>query len=308
MKKLMLYILGFVFVFFTYSCEEKETYAEFIPIPSTENGEKLVENTDLFASVYSDTTYALVNGVDVTEMAYLSAKGLAMRLFLFEVDLSAPEISIQSSLPHNNYEFAMQPMTEQASAVDSEETFVWGGTNGDFYNMNTGVPRGLYVRDGLVLKNTFDSNDRSFFAVTNDGKAAVGSVDDYPQMKDDIKEAVGGSVRLVRNGVVVTQTDNSVEPRTAIGISEDRNKVYILVVDGRNFSYSNGMTYTELGQCLSALGAYEAINLDGGGSSTFFIRNTPDFTESRFELRNWPTDRGGQERAVANGLLIVGKN
>ncbi|RIH67178.1 phosphodiester glycosidase family protein [Mariniphaga sediminis] len=308
MKKLMLYILGFVFVLFIHSCEEKETYAEFIPIPSTENGEKLVENTDLFASIYRDTTYSLVNGVDVTEMAYLSVKGLAMRLFLFEVDLSVPGVTLQSSLPYNKYEFAMQPMTEQALAVDSEETFVWGGTNGDFYNMNTGVPRGLYVRDGLVLKNAFDSGDRSFFAITDNGKAAVGSVDDYPQMKDDIKEAVGGSVWLVRNGVVVAQTNNSVEPRTAIGISEDQNKVFIMVIDGRNFSYSNGMTYTELGQCLSALGAHEAINLDGGGSSTFFIRNTPDFTEDRFELVNWPSDRGGKERAVANGLFIVSEN
>lgn len=308
MNKLMLYILGCVLLVFTHSCQEKDLYTEYIPVPVSETGHKLVENTGLFASIYKDSVYTLVNGVEVTEMAYLSAKGLAMNMFIFEIDLNSPDVALQASLPFNKYEFAMQPMTEQAMAVDGEETYVYGGTNADFYNMTTGVPRGLYVKDGITLKNTFDSNDRSFFAIKNNGKAAIGMVADYPDLKDDIKDAVGGSVRLVREGVVVTQTDTSVEPRTAIGISEDGNKVYIMVVDGRNFTYSNGMTYTELGQILQALGAYDAINLDGGGSSTFFIRKDEGFTDDRFEIRNWPTDRGGLERPVANGLLIVGKN
>ncbi|HZH72782.1 MAG TPA: phosphodiester glycosidase family protein [Mariniphaga sp.] len=308
MNKLMLYILGCVLLVLTHSCQEKEVYTEYIPVPVTETGHKLVENTELFASIYKDSVYSVADGVDVTELAYLSAKGLAMHMFIFEIDLNSPEITIQTSLPYNKYEFAMQPMTEQAMAVDSEETYVYGGTNADFFNMTTGVPRGLYVRDGVTLKNTFDSNDRSFFAITNDGKAAIGMVEDYPVLKDEIKEAVGGSARLVRDGVVVPQADTSIEPRTAIGISEEKDKVFIMVIDGRNFSYSNGMTFTELGQIMQALGAYDAINLDGGGSSTFFIRQDEGFSDDRFDLRNWPSDRGGLERSVANGLLIVGKN
>jgi len=308
MNKLMLYILGCVLLVLTHSCQEKDVYTEYIPVPVTETGHKLVENTELFASIYKDSVYSVADGVDVTELAYLSAKGLAMHMFIFEIDLNSPEITIQTSLPYNKYEFAMQPMTEQAMAVDSEETYVYGGTNADFFNMTTGVPRGLYVRDGVTLKNTFDSNDRSFFAITNDGKAAIGMVEDYPVLKDEIKEAVGGSARLVRDGVVVPQADTSIEPRTAIGISEEKDKVFIMVIDGRNFSYSNGMTFTELGQIMQALGAYDAINLDGGGSSTFFIRQDEGFSDDRFDLRNWPSDRGGLERSVANGLLIVGKN
>ena len=308
MNKLMLYILGCVILVFTHSCKQEDIITEYIPVPVTETGHKLVDNTDLFASIYKDSLYTLADGVIVTELAYLSVKGLAMHMFIFEVDLNSPEVSIQASLPYDKYEFAMQPMTEQALAVDEEATYVYGGTNADFFNMTTGVPRGLYVRNGITLKNTFDSNDRSFFAITNEGKAAIGMVEDYPQMRETIREAVGGSVRLVRDGVVVPQTNVSVEPRTAIGISQNGDKVYIMVVDGRNFSYSNGMTYTELGQILQALGAYDAINLDGGGSSTFFIRKEDGFSDDRFEIRNWPSDRGGLERPVANGLLIVGKN
>lgn len=100
--------------------------------------------------------------------------------------------------------------------------------------------------------------------------------------------------------------DLSVEPRTCIGVSEDGTKVWIMVVDGRNFYYSNGMSFVELGQFMKAVGSYDAINLDGGGSSTFFVRSAPGFSaDDRFEIRNWPTDGGGVERAVCNGLLIV---
>lgn len=107
--------------------------------------------------------------------------------------------------------------------------------------------------------------------------------------------------------MLVKSSDTSVEPRTAVGVSEDGTKVYMLVIDGRNFWYSNGMNYDELGECMMALGSYNAINLDGGGSSTFFIRTTPSFSANRFKMINWPSDGGGKERAVANGLLIIGK-
>ena len=82
----------------------------------------------------------------------------------------------------------------------------------------------------------------------------------------------------------------------------------MLVVDGRNFWHSNGMRYAEMGAVMKALGARDAINLDGGGSSTFIVRTTPGFEEGRFGIRNWPYDNGGVEREVANGLLVVTDN
>ena len=147
----------------------------------------------------------------------------------------------------------------------------------------------------------------TYFAVTDDNKAIIAGQDEYPTLRSSFKEAIGGRVQLVANGALPIQTDDRIEPRTCIGVSEDGDTVWMMVVDGRNFWYSNGMQYEELGKCMSALGAYNAINMDGGGSSTFFTRNTDDFSEDRFALRNWPFDRGGEERAVANGLLIIEK-
>ncbi|QRX64217.1 phosphodiester glycosidase family protein [Dysgonomonadaceae bacterium zrk40] len=303
-KKYLFMLIALISMTTTQGCSNNEYALEYSLQTQTTVGEKLVGNTNLFGHIISDSTYMVTSGVEATEVQYLSQKGLAMKIFIMQVDLSNPALSIGASMPNNKNSFAMQRMTLQASHADTEENKVWAGINGDFYNMTTGVPQGIVYRNGTAVKTTFQDAVCTYFAVTHDGKAIVAGQEQYPDLKDQIKEAVGGRVWLVQDGAVVKQTNNTVEPRTSIGVSEDGTQVYILAVDGRNFHYSNGMSYDELGQCLKALGAYNAINLDGGGSTTFFIRNTPDFTDDRFEIRNWPSDNGGDERSVANGLLI----
>lgn len=288
------------------SCNSSDKYVVYEAIPQTETGKKLVEGTDLFAMISSDITYNLSDGVEVTEVKYLSEKGLAMKLFVFEIDLTKGS-TIVASTPDDKPNYGMQEMTIQAAKRDNATNPVWGGINGDFYNMTTGMPQGIVYKNGLAIKTTFADAICTFFAIKKDGLAVVGDQDLYATMSGDIKEAISGRVILMSNGTTVAQTSAALEPRTAIGVSEDGKTVYMLVVDGRNFHYSNGMSYEELGKCFYALGAYNAINLDGGGSSTFFIRKTPDFVDDRFQIRNWPTDNGGKERNVANGLLIIEK-
>lgn len=306
-KNICWMMIALSFVVVQYGCDKNEYHFEYKAEPKTEFGKKLVEGTDLFAQIFTDTLYKVTDGIVASEIEYLSQKGLAMKIFIFEVDLSHPNIDIVASSPNDANTFGMQGMTVQATHVDSEAKRVWAGVNGDFYNMDNGTPRGVFYKQGVALRTTFDSGERSFFAIGHDGNAFVATRDEYPSIAATgvIKEAVGGSVTLVRDGAVLTHIDTTVEPRTCIGVSADGQKVFILAVDGRNFWYSNGMLFEELGHCLKALGAENGINLDGGGSTTFFIRNTPDFSADRFEIRNWPTDNGGQERSVANGLLIT---
>ena len=66
------------------------------------------------------------------------------------------------------------------------------------------------------------------------------------------------------------------------------------------------MSFHDMSQLMQAVGCWSAINLDGGGSSTFFVRESEGFDDpDRFRVLNWPTDNGGQERAVYCGLVIV---
>lgn len=74
--------------------------------------------------------------------------------------------------------------------------------------------------------------------------------------------------RLVTSGKANECADASVRPRTAIGLSRDRKTFYILVCDGDNKrEWTKGCDFQSLSALLVAMGCYDAINLDGGGSS-----------------------------------------
>jgi len=85
-------------------------------------------------------------------------------------------------------------------------------------------------------------------------------------------------------------------PRTAIGWRADGHLI-LVTVDGRQPQKSVGMTIEELAKLMTELGCVEAMNLDGGGSTTMVIRN---------EIANSPSDAAG-ERPVSDALLIVAR-
>jgi exopolysaccharide biosynthesis protein len=61
------------------------------------------------------------------------------------------------------------------------------------------------------------------------------------------------------------------EPRTAVGYNADKTKLVMLVVDGRNSGYTNGCNGKVLGDIMKNLGCSDALNFDGGGSSTMYF-------------------------------------
>ena len=115
--------------------------------------------------------------------------------------------------------------------------------------------------------------------------------------------AIAGETLLVSGGNLLPDLDNSVtQPRSAVGYSRNGRYLYLVVVDGRQPFYSEGMTVKELADLMLSLGADYAMNLDGGGSSTLVVR------DSRGQVRvlNSPIDNyiPGRERPVANHLGI----
>ncbi|GAA4456209.1 phosphodiester glycosidase family protein [Phytohabitans houttuyneae] len=113
-----------------------------------------------------------------------------------------------------------------------------------------------------------------------------------------LKAAVGGRQVLVKDGVPQDIGDVTPEPRTAVGFSADGRRMYLLTVDGRQAD-SRGVTLTELGRLMAELGAYNALNLDGGGSSTLLAREPG---QAAVQVENSPSD--GSERPVPNGLAL----
>jgi exopolysaccharide biosynthesis protein len=122
----------------------------------------------------------------------------------------------------------------------------------------------------------------------------------YSPNIENISFAISGGTLLVKDGVVPKFTHNitGLHPRTAIGSSEDGQTIYLVTVDGRQSS-SIGMSQTELAEFLIEIGAYNALNLDGGGSTTMLSRKLGDTFLSTI---NSPSD--GSLRPVINGVGV----
>lgn len=117
---------------------------------------------------------------------------------------------------------------------------------------------------------------------------------------ENIEWAVGGLNYLVKNGQLNDISDEvlGTHPRTAIGFNKDNSEMILVTIDGRNKNYV-GVKQTELADIMIGLGAYNVINMDGGGSTTMgvdFLKN------STISVVNIPSD--GRERKIASGVGV----
>jgi exopolysaccharide biosynthesis protein len=116
-----------------------------------------------------------------------------------------------------------------------------------------------------------------------------------------VYNAVSGFALMVWNGNIVEGLDNSDrDPRTAVGINRSGNRLIIIIVDGRQPGYSEGVTYAELAQLMLEQKVYSGMNLDGGGSSTLVVQGE----NGEPQVLNSPIHNGvvGRERPVGNHL------
>ena len=200
---------------------------------------------------------------------------------------------------------------------------VIGGVNADFFLFAPpGVPTGAHVSAGRVIT---PPSDRPVFAIDSAGMPRIVvlsardparfAVDDPALARLALRpfhpvEAVGGRPVLARDSLIAGAVDTNDSPgfatgrhpRTAVGIAGAGDRLLLVVVDGRQKPYSDGMTLRELATLMLALGARDALNLDGGGSTTLAYAD-PD-SAGAVRVANHPSDAAG-ERPVGNALAIV---
>lgn len=121
----------------------------------------------------------------------------------------------------------------------------------------------------------------------------------------EILTGISGGGEILRNGSIISQGlisgENSRNPRTLIGVNQNKDKIIIMVIDGRGESV--GATHKEAGELLLEYGAYDAIHLDGGGSTTLVVR-----PEGETDLVVDNTVSEGSQRAVPNAIGIKTTN
>lgn len=116
-----------------------------------------------------------------------------------------------------------------------------------------------------------------------------------------IKTAIGGAGKILENGKYVNSgyvvSPGKRQPRSAVGISKDGKKIYLVAIDGRGISI--GVTHEEFANILADLGAYNAMQLDGGGSTTMAVKTIND---DSVKVVNKVSE--GSQRKVANALGV----
>lgn len=161
------------------------------------------------------------------------------------------------------------------------------------------IPKG-----GAVLSIHGGTNTDKFRNVSKGEKMSFKI--DLSRPWSDSEFVLASGPLLVQNGKVdLTMNPNSPRareraPRTAVATNKEGSEVYLVTVDGRDGNRTNDMTLPEFAEYLKSIGAYNALNLDGGGSTTMAVR--PRGYQYPIVV-NHPSD--GFERKVSNILSAV---
>lgn len=270
-------------------------------------------------TVFKHTEQTLAPGVTYYNNYAYSSDNKQMVYYVATADLNNPDVVVQTSYKNQyNDGNGLMRVTDQIAYANgyytdadasgdrfiSEYYNVVAGCNASFFNMSTGQPTGVCILDGQSISESPKSYP-CFFMVDNNGVASVHKIADYDACyAAGISQAVAGSQLIVWEGQDVTANasgDYNLDrhSRTCIGVTAD-NQVVIMTLDGRQEPFSCGGSMHELAQIMLEAGCVAAINLDGGGSSTFVTR--PEGEES-VKVVNRPSD--GSERSVSSGIIIA---
>lgn len=194
-------------------------------------------------------------------------------------------------------------ITENTSKIASDNNAIFA-INGDYYGFRSD---GVIIRNGTLFR---DEPARIGLGIYQDGTMKAYDEDETGSselLKNGVLHTLSFGPALVTDGKAVTSFDNvkidsnfgnrtieDANPRTGIGIIAPNHFLFV-VVDGRSSGYSKGMSLNDFAKLFAGLGATEAYNLDGGGSSTMYFNG---------RVVNNPLGKG-KERGVSDILYLI---
>jgi exopolysaccharide biosynthesis protein len=227
------------------------------------------------------------------------------RAYIMRVDLWAPGVSLTTT-EHSG------PLNTTAETISqfAARTKVRLAINANFFApCCTAAPEpktviGLLVSHGKVVSplTTDPTQSEAVLAVTRENSAQIAEA---PQIRlPSVNTAVSGSAIIVKNGQDISATSPNEgdplnpNPRTLVGLSDHGRYLYLVAIDGRLTGYSAGTTNAQSAALMLAVGATDAINLDGGGSTELVRADVP----GQPYIVNTPS--GGAERFDASALGV----
>jgi len=232
-------------------------------------------------------------------------------LFLANQYISYIEIKRKGNAPI--FAFGNEVKVKKTTSTFGKELGAIAAINGTFFDVANGGSVDFIKINGVVIKqNVLDKNGKrarhqqTAIVIDDKGKLALKKWDNTPNWENNLTEKdimLSGPLLIFDRKIAELDTSSFTKarhPRTAIGIREN-GKVILLTVDGRQEN-SAGMSLYELTQTMRWLGCVSAINLDGGGSTTLWVKEG---------VVNYPSDNKKWdhegERKVANVVILKKK-
>lgn len=254
--------------------------------------------------------------IELTEIERTTEAGM-MRGLLAEVDLSRVEVVVTEPTP--GPEEAMLISTKAFAHTYGLDLAV----NANYFGwLKDGAADviGLCRSDGQTISGARSAGGRWDPAlVLSDGVAAIGyfTPEEAGRWEDAVAGVGGGEGSglpgslLLDDGVSEAETARVAplkrHPRTCAGVSEDGTTLWLLVIDGRQEDWSVGATLPEAAAILLEAGAWDAVNLDGGGSTSLVAASLSmpaSTTGSSEPVTNRPSGPGFRPVAVNLGFRV----
>lgn len=276
-------------------------------------------NADFFSAKRDESGRGSAIGIEMTEgilhtspAAYESMNALYMpkdektlyfNQFIYDFKVTAPSGASDNIIVINKYDDLRGIVmytpdwgkTTPGSGSDVIEVIVKDGIVID--KLYDNGPAEI-LKDGYVLSANITLN--SFLDTElNIGDAVTIDITTLPNF-NNLETAVGGGGMILVEGNVpnaFSHTISGLQPRSAVGLDVEGKVITLVAVDGRRTS-AKGMTMTQLGYLMKELGCYNAMNLDGGGSTLMALKD-----EDGHIVANNPSDN--YKRPVTNSIGIV---
>jgi hypothetical protein len=265
--------------------------------------------TSAQAATFSIGNYTgLFQGIDETTASIQGGSGTS-QAYIVRVDLAAPGVSFTTTpgAPGTtpNAGTSNEVVTKTTSQF-LQQSGAQVAINTNFFSCpcvtnasNSEYLLGLEISNGKLV-----SSDQSGYAsllLSQSNQASLvagGSVN-----TSGVYNAVSGGGFVLQNGVDVVNGSIAGDPlnpnpRSVVGLSQSGQYLYLMAIDGRQAGYSAGVTQAEESDLVAALGAWNAINFDGGGSTALAVQGT----DGNPDVLNRPS--GGGERYDGANLGI----
>ena len=272
--------LSFFSVFFVLSCASNHA------VISADLYEEREES--LYIPSQSEIKWQEIEGAEWAKYFFYENKGYPVRYHCVKINLSAENLSI-ITFPQSEKDFTQKngkatnyftglragKFSKKYNSIITMNTAPFGGKNGSWDMLaKLGSTRricGVHIVEKKELASPLARYSALCFY--REEKGFSGKI-----IKSQTKEALagcdyafGGFFAILTEGEKEAFSWRSNDSRSAAGLSEDGKTLYLLVVEGERWSKSHGLSYPECADIMLALGARNAMEMDGGGSSSLFI-------------------------------------